>query len=125
MGSDPPLVVQILHVPKCPLLPSARRAVDRAAAVGRRRRRVRPQPAAQARHAGRPKAPVTARRARDYRGHPGRIQPPASTEAAYGGDQCHHCLRTGSVIRRRTSAGAEHRELANPLAQPAAAAIPV
>ena len=32
MESDPPLVVQILHVPKCPLLPSARRAVDRAAA---------------------------------------------------------------------------------------------
>jgi hypothetical protein len=32
MGTDPPLVVQILHVPDCPLLPSARRAVDRAAA---------------------------------------------------------------------------------------------
>ncbi len=32
MGGDLPLVVQILHVPGCPLLPSARRAVDRAAA---------------------------------------------------------------------------------------------
>jgi len=32
MGGDLPLVVQILHVPDCPLLPSARRAVDRAAA---------------------------------------------------------------------------------------------
>jgi hypothetical protein len=32
MGGDLPLVVQILHVPDCPLLPSVRRAVDRAAA---------------------------------------------------------------------------------------------
>ncbi len=32
MGGDLPLVVQILHVPDCPLLPSARRAVGRAAA---------------------------------------------------------------------------------------------
>ena len=32
MGDDLPLVVQILHVPDCPLLPSARRAVDRVAA---------------------------------------------------------------------------------------------
>ena len=32
MGSDLPLVVQILHVPDCPLLPAAREAVDRAAA---------------------------------------------------------------------------------------------
>ena len=32
MGSELPLVVQILHVPDCPLLPSARRAVDRAVA---------------------------------------------------------------------------------------------
>lgn len=37
MGSDLPLVVQILHVPDCPLLPSARRAVDRvAASIGAR-----------------------------------------------------------------------------------------
>lgn len=32
MGDDLPLMVQIVHVPDCPLLPSARRAVDRAAA---------------------------------------------------------------------------------------------
>jgi hypothetical protein len=32
MSGDLPLVVQILHVPDCPLLPLARRAVDRAAA---------------------------------------------------------------------------------------------
>jgi hypothetical protein len=32
MESDLPLVVQILHVPDCPLLPSARRAVDRVTA---------------------------------------------------------------------------------------------
>jgi len=32
MGTDLPLVVQILHVPDCPLLHPARRAVDRAAA---------------------------------------------------------------------------------------------
>jgi hypothetical protein len=32
MWRDLRLVVQILHVPDCPLLPSARRAVDRAAA---------------------------------------------------------------------------------------------
>lgn len=32
MGSELQLVVQILHVPDCPLLPSARRAVNRAAA---------------------------------------------------------------------------------------------
>lgn len=32
MESELPLVVQILHVPDCPLLRSARRVVDRAAA---------------------------------------------------------------------------------------------
>jgi hypothetical protein len=32
MGGDLPLTVQILHVPDCPLRPSARRAVGRAAA---------------------------------------------------------------------------------------------
>jgi hypothetical protein len=33
MGSDLPLVVQILHVPECPLLPAAREAVDRIVAA--------------------------------------------------------------------------------------------
>jgi hypothetical protein len=33
MGSDLPMVVQILHVPECPLLPAAREAVHRAAAA--------------------------------------------------------------------------------------------
>ena len=33
MGSDLPLVVQILHVPECPLLPAVREAVDHAAAA--------------------------------------------------------------------------------------------
>lgn len=32
MGSDLPVVVQIVHVPDCPLLPAAREAVDRTAA---------------------------------------------------------------------------------------------
>jgi hypothetical protein len=37
MGSDLPVVVQILHAPECPLPPAAREAVDRAAASIRAR----------------------------------------------------------------------------------------